>query len=145
MTGNELTRVDVWLQTLLAGDTALQALVGNPARVYSDVADPAATYPFIVHQHQGSADVRGVGPGRIMLSGVWLVRAVAQTTTWTALAACADRIDRLLQGNPGGPAGTDGAVFSSVREQPFKQVENIEGGEQIRHLGGLFRILVQVP
>lgn len=140
---DELTRVDAWLQSELAGDTTITGIVAE--RVYGDSADPDASYPFIVHQFQGGADVQGVGPNRIMISGLWLVRAVAQTRTWTSLAPAADAIDTVLQGNLGGPAGSDGAVFSAVRERPFKLIEDIEGGEQIRQLGGLYRIEAQVP
>lgn len=138
----ELTRVDAWLQSLLKGDTALSALATD---VYGDVADTGATGRYVVHQYMGAADVQGVGPNRIMISGLWLVRAVQETRSWADLAPTADRIDFLLQGNLGGAAGTDGAVFSSVRERPHKLIEAVEGGGEIRNLGGTYRIEAQVP
>lgn len=142
---NELTRVDVWMQGTLAGDATLKTLVGDPARVYSDVADPHAIDPYIVHTNLATTDVAGVGPNRIMISGLWLVKAVRTTSNWTDLAAIADRIDTLLQGNHGGAAGSDGQVFSCVRERPYRFVENLDGGDTIRQLGGQYRIEAQVP
>ena len=140
---DETTRADEFLHGILTGDTALTtALTGG---IFADLAPEKTQFPYGLHHFQGGADVRGNGPGRIMVSGLWLVQAVAEQDSYLGtLRTAADRIDTLLQAKSGA-AGSDGVVFSCVREQPYRMVEVLTGGAQVRHLGGLYRLLVQVP
>lgn len=139
---DETTRADEWLHGVLADATLAALLTGG---IHADVAPQGTRFPYGLHQFQGGADVRGNGPDRIMISGLWLVKAVAETESYIGvLCDAADRIDELLQATSG-PGGSDGEVFSSVREQPFRMPEVLEGGTQVRHLGGIYRLLVQVP
>lgn len=139
---DETTRVDVWLQTVLAADATLTGLVGD--QVFSELAPQDASFPRVVHQHQGSVDVRtATSSGRIMLSGLWLVRGIAATEDFRSLQAIADRVDVLLERASGSADG--GLVFSCTRESPFRLLEPADGGIQYRHLGGLYRIYAQVP
>lgn len=139
--GDETTIVDQWLTATLAPDSALVALIGAN-NVHADQAPPGATHPFIVHQFQGAADVRGSGPLRIMTSGIWIVKAVGETRDYLTLKPIADRIDVLLQAASGTAAG--GFIFSSVREFPFRLPER-ENGHDYRNLGGGYRCLAQLP
>lgn len=139
---DETTRADEWLHGVLSDATLTAAATGG---VFADVAPEGTAFPYVVHNFQGGHDVRGAGPTRIMVSGLWLVQGVDATQSYMGtLRTIADRIDALLQA-ASGAAGSDGVVFSCVREQPFRMPEVLEGGKQIRHLGGLYRILVQVP
>ena len=130
----ELGAIDTWLYATLSADATLVGLVAG--RVYDSVAPQGAVLPCIVFQHQGAHDVRGNGPGRIMASTVYLVKAIGQGSSFTALEAIANRVDVLLQGQSG--SNTKGQCWA-VREQPFKLAETDEG-IQYRHLGGLYRI-----
>jgi len=139
----ETFRAELWLYSVLSGDTGaggVSTLAG--ARIYAYVAPIGTAFPVVVFSHQGSHDVRGVGPGRIMASSVYQVKVIGQGTAagFGAIKAIADRIDALLQGASG--SVVDGYVLSCVREQPISYVETSEG-KVYSHLGGLYRLQVQ--
>jgi hypothetical protein len=144
---DETTRVDVWLQGVLAGNSTLTALVGaGTPRIHADRVPQGEPFPAVVHQLQGVVDVRtATSAARIMISGVWLVKGIVKAETYQGtLRSIADAIDALLEESPGGAADTDGVVFASVREAPFRLAE-LDEGVEYRHLGGLYRIVAQVP
>jgi len=139
----ETFRAEQWLYSLLTGDTGpggVNTFVGG--RIYAYVAPSGASFPFVVYSYQGGHDVQGIGPARIMASGVYQVKVVgkAATVAFGAIKAIADRIDTLLQGASG--TVVDGRVLSCVREQGISYVE-ISGSDVYSHLGGLYRLLVQ--
>lgn len=141
--GDETTIVDQWVTATLTGDTATTDLLADGANgVHADIAPPGAGHPLIVFQFQGGFDVRGAGPHRIMLSGLWLIRAIGECRDYLQIKPIADRIDALFQGTDGTADG--GFVFSSVREQPFRLAEH-DDGHDYRHLGGIYRCLAQLP
>lgn len=139
--GDETTVVDVWLTTKFTGDTTLMGML--PGGVNADVAPPRADHPLLVHQFQGGADVRGGGPFRIMFSGLWVVKIVGATRDYLSLKPAADRVDVLLNA-AAGETDDGGLIFSCTREQPFRLPES-ENGNDFRSLGGLYRILAQIP
>jgi hypothetical protein len=127
--------VDRWLYNTLTADAELMALVTG---VYSLPAPSSAVLPYVVYQEQASADIRGVGPHRIGISGTWLVRGVAKTSSWAGVIDdIAERVDTLLQAGSGSAQG--GVIWACVRERPFRLVENVTSG-QFRHNGGQYRI-----
>jgi len=110
-------------------------------RIYAYVAPSGAAYPLVVYSHQGSHDVRGVGPTRIMASMVYQVKVIGigSAAGFGAVKAVADRIDSLLHGASG--SVVDGRVLSCVREQGISYVET-SGSVAYSHLGGLYRLQV---
>lgn len=135
----ELARVHQWLRTLLTADATLTGLVST--RIYGDLAPQGVTLPFVVYNWQGGNDVRGLGTARIMVNGLYQVKVIDRALSgMTNTVAIADRLDTLLQGASG--SVIDGAVLACVREQPLAYVET-EAGEHYRHLGGLYRVIVQ--
>lgn len=145
---DELSRVETWLFGVLAADAPLTALIGGAGnqRIYGEVAPQDSTWPCVVYQFQGGHDVGG-GTGashRIMVDGLWLVKAIMPSKSFAGLVPIVDRVDTVLRASSGGAAGADGVVFASVREQPFRLVE-LDEGVTYRHLGGLYRIWTQVP
>lgn len=149
MSANELTRAAEWIYTRLAGTSAVTAIVGSgsAARIYADVAPPGAAWPFVIFQHQGSVDVTGQNPGtRVLVSSLWTIKAVGRGESYAALATLADAIDTAMQGAAG--TADDATIYSCVREQPIQFAElddSTTPGEQWRHLGALWRVLVQIP
>lgn len=143
--GDETTRVDQWLTTTLKTDSTLAAFLAQGANgVHADEVPPRGTFPAVVHQFQGGADVRGAGPLRIMISGLWIVKAIAETRNYLDVKAIADRIDVLLQAKSGTADG--GYIFACVRESPFRMAEHDQlGNRDFRHLGGAYRCIAQVP
>lgn len=141
----EVMTADRWLYATLAGDATLANLVGGTAspRIYSDLAPPNASTPYIVYQNQSAVDVRGVGTATIMVDSLYLVRGIAPVDSYTGtLENIANRIQTLLHG----AAGTAGAgrVLACVREAPFRSPETRDGAIW-RHLGGIYRIYPQEP
>lgn len=140
----ETVRVEQWLEGVLTGDAALTSPLGKHPDtqqcVYSYLAPSGAKYPLVIYSYQGGHDVRGVGPGRIMVSALYQVKVVGQGTSFVSLRPIADRLDALLQAASG--TVVDGAVLMCTREQPLAYVETANG-IQYRHLGGLWRIIAQ--
>lgn len=132
---NEIVRVDEWLYSILHGD---QALAGVPVAAY--VAKQGTAFPRIQFNFQGGSDVVAVGAIRIMLTGLWQVKAIVQAESYAPAKPLADRLDALLHGKKG--QVSDGVILGCKREQPIAYVE-VDSGLQYRHLGGLYRIEVQ--
>lgn len=135
----ENTLIESWLYSRLAGDATLAAAVGG--RIYSYVAPATAATPFVVFSAQSPGyDVMGVGTARVMLNSLYQVKVVVQDASFSTATTAAHRIDALLHGATGAPAG--GRVLGCVREGPLAYAE-VSDGIEYRHLGGLYRIWVQ--
>lgn len=137
----ETFTADTWLYTVLSDVTLAGYATGG---IYAHVnPNTTPTFPFVLFQLQApGADVRGVGPARVMAQALYLVRGVAQANSFGGtLKSIADRIDVLLQAASGTVSG--GVVVSCVREQPFALPETGPGGLQYRHLGGIYRLFVK--
>lgn len=135
----ETTLVESWLYSRLSGDATLVSKVGT--RIYAYVAPATADTPFVVFTAQSPGfDVMGVGTARVMLNCLYQVKVVVQDGSFNGAKDAADRIDALLHGATGTPAG--GQVLGCVREGPLAYAE-VSDGIEYRHLGGLYRIWVQ--
>lgn len=135
----EIVTAETWLYSKLHGDSTLLALCTGG--VFTWPVPATYTQPYVLYQMQSGMDIRGNGPGRIGVNGLWLVRAVFEAMSYAGnLQSAANRIDTLLQAASG--TATGGTVWACVREQPFQLVE-VADGRQFRHLGGLYRIWVQ--
>lgn len=139
--GDEASRVEQWLYSTLSGDAALTVLVGT--RIYSETAPPSTSSPLLVYSMQSAHDVAGASAQRIMIDGLWLIKAVTTGASYSPLTPIMDRVDALLHRSDGGTAGT-AIVFTSVREYPVRYHE-ITDGVGYRHLGGVYRIWAQIP
>lgn len=134
---DETIVADTWLYTTLTGDAALMAEVTG---VHSTQASQDAELPYVMFEWLAGTDVTYVNGIRVWHSGVWVVKAVDDTSSWTDLQTAAERIDTLLHRQGGSPSG--GTVFTSTREAPFRASYSDEG-VHYRELGGRFRIEVQ--
>ncbi|MBP8291937.1 MAG: hypothetical protein KAX65_04140 [Caldilineaceae bacterium] len=135
----EIVTAETWLYTKLHGDATLLALV--PGGVYTWPVPATYSGQYVLYQMQSGVDIRGVGPSRLGVNGLWLVRVVAEALSFGGnLQTAANRLDVLLQAASG--TATGGTVWSCVREQPFQLVE-LANGRQFRHLGGIYRLWVQ--
>lgn len=134
---SELLTADKWLYGVLNGDTALKALT---PKVYALPAPQGTALPYTAYNEISSLDLQAMGAKRIWVNSLYVVRAIFEATSWGGdLEAAANRIDALLHAADG--VVTGGVVWACVRQEPFRMVEN-NGGEQIRHLGGIYRIYV---
>lgn len=136
---SEIVRADVWLYGVLSADATLTAAVSS--EIHSYLAPSGTTFPYCLYAFQGGKDVSAIGGIRIMFPGVYQVKAVGQGNSMVGIEAIANRIDTLLHGATGTVSG--GVILACVREQPLAYVEN-SNGIRYNHLGGLYRIIVQV-
>lgn len=143
----ESFRAETWLYATLAADTGVggvnHATTGANGRIYSYLAPASATtYPQVILNYQGGADVMGVGAVRVMNSMLYQVKVIGKGTApnFGFIKALADRIDTLLHAAAGTTA--DGRILSCVREQSISYVE-VSGSDVFSHLGGLYRLQAQ--
>lgn len=139
--GAEQAMVMQWVLDQIAGQSlALEEISpGLSLRVFEDFAPEGTAYPFIIAQCQiPPRDVRGVGVSRVLVDTLFVVKAVAQVTSYGPLAPVAAVIDIAMTSSAGAPV-EDGAVFASVRDEQFALVE-VENGVQYRHFGGQYKI-----
>jgi hypothetical protein len=136
--GAETIVSDEWLDAFLKSDVDITAIVLN--HIYDGLADLDAPYPHVVYSTQDERDIRGVSASRIMVDVLYQVRGVAQVDSYSPLKPLANAIDKRLNGARA--QTVDGYVFECVRESPYRLTEQHQG-YQIRHVGGLYRVLVQ--
>lgn len=143
MLGAEQDLIDRWLEARLKAHAAFNAIsAGLATRVFNMFAPTGTVYPFIIYQAQSPPrDIRGVGAARVMVDTLYIVKAVAQATSFSPLASIAVEIDKLLT-VPNGEVVTDGVILASVRDDQFSMVET-ESGKQYRHFGGQYRLFAQ--
>jgi len=132
----ETTRAETWLFSAL---NAAPALAGG--RIYQGVAPPTATSPFITFELIAGTDLVEVGAARVWSNLLYLVKGVAQGSSFAPLVPIADGIDARLNDKTGDL--TDARVLGCRREEPHALSEVTDAGVSYRHLGGLFRLYVQ--
>lgn len=137
---DETTRADQWIWETIQGSVGLLDVVDD--RVYADVAPGGTVWPAVVYQYQGGGDILTQETSRVLHSGVWLIRIIQPTRSYLEMQPAADLLDTLFH-STAGTAG-DGVVYSSVREAPYRLLE-VDDGVEFRHLGGLYRLQIQVP
>jgi hypothetical protein len=141
-TGDEELIAAAWMTGCLESDSALMGALGS-TRVWDGPAPDGTVYPIlrIDSMSPGAQIVRGVGTVEVMTNQLWLVRAVDQGATFARLQIPVQRIQALLHGVTGLTV-TGGTIEACVRENAFRQ-QIVDGGREFRHLGSIFRILVQ--
>jgi hypothetical protein len=139
---DETLAVDEYIYRQLTEDASTTALIAQ--RVYGEQAPAGADLPLILFNNLSALDVRGSGNTRIMIDGLWVIRAVVQdgsyNATARALAACIDRLFR--DGTSRAVDDNKALVFQSHREQPYRLVDE-QSGKPFRHLGGIYRFYAQ--
>lgn len=136
MSGVEGVVAETWIYQRLANDETLAKLC--PGGVHEGVAK--GILPAVVFQIAAPPEDAGAFPAaRALTEGVWTVRVVGETSSYTSLAAAAKRIDQLLHGSYGRTA--DGVINGCVRTGVVQYGEE-DSGRSYRHLGGLYRISI---
>lgn len=117
--------------------------VAQRARVWSDVAPQNVPFPYIITGQQSAVDVVATGPYRVMVSCLYLVKAITGGQYYSAaIQQIANQIDALLQATKADSVPGGGRIISCVRQRPFRLPE-ITNGIQYRHLGGIYEINTQ--
>ena len=144
ITVNESTRIDRWLATVLKADATLNAAVGG--RVFEGnvpVKDPPYVYPAVVFASLGFGDDSPATgqSGRLVASGRYVVKGIAEGNSYTVLQTIADRIESVLNAKRGGAA--DVGIVWCVRKRPFKMKDQSVANKPYVHLGAEFDIAAQ--
>jgi hypothetical protein len=128
---------------LAAFETEFEAIdAGLSDRIFQDFAPVDTEMPYIIYQCQDPPrDVRGVGPVRVMVDTLYIVKAVAQVATYAPLAPVAKVIDAAMTVADVTPVD-DGYALASIRNGQFSLTE-IDSGKKFCHLGGEYRIQAQ--
>jgi hypothetical protein len=128
--------IEPWLYETLSSDSELAGLVED--RISGTLSPVLLGTPYVTFLLQSPLDIVGVGGTRISTDNLYIVKGVAQTSTWDDLIPIARRIDILL--HRAGLVMTEASgSLSCTRERTFQQAEEA-GDLQYRHLGGIFRI-----
>lgn len=137
---SEDTIAAAWINATLDGDPTLTGLC--PGGVYNGEAEKDAAYPLVEFSPQSpGVTIKGVSTTIIGLNMLWLIKGVVLGKSYVPIEPVQNRIDALLHGVtsltvPGG------IIMSCVREQAFR-LEPVQGGQDYRYLGGIYRILAQ--
>lgn len=143
--GAEEALNDLWVEEKLTQHAPFDTIsAGLTGRVFNRVAPATAEFPYIVYQSQTPPNVvRGVGDAEVMVDTIYIVKAIAQGSDYSALVPVANAIrTALVSANGEVITGAVGTVFTCQYERGFSLVEN-EQTKQFRHLGGEFRIQAQ--
>lgn len=141
--GDEITRIAQWLKAKLSADSTITAACADGANgIHWSKVTPKGHFPAVVFNFQGGSDIRGAGPLRIGVNGVWIVKAVVAGRDALLAQPLADRIDTLLQASSGSADGA--SIFACVRDAPFYMDEHdADTRQDYQHLGGRYRVLAQ--
>jgi hypothetical protein len=132
---NEFTRATTWLYATLTTPP-----ISGAAGVFEHPAPEATASPWITFGQQAETDLAVIGERRVWADFLFLVRAISKGESSKALESIVDEIDSRLHRASG--TTSDGRVVASVREEVFSFAEE-DHGVIYKHLGGLYRLLVQ--
>lgn len=136
----ELSRVNQWLWSVLSGDSTLNVSVSG--RIYADEAPQGARVPMIIFAYLGGAErMRPMRNGRFT-TALYLVRAIADGSSYETIEPIADRIDAVLTLGDQGTVVRDVRMTSIFREQPHQRKDS-ENGKPTVYLGGFYRLYFQ--
>lgn len=127
----------------LSSSSAITAIVGS--RIYEGVAPQGTVAPWIVYASLAPMDTYAVGANRVMTRDQWLVRAVAQTSSFGGdIGTLADAIEAALHSTDGTQgAVTGGYTVECYRLMPHRTIQ-VDSGVQWRYKGGIYRISTQL-
>jgi len=122
-------QIEKMLFELIAGRTGKFSFSGIP---------PAwAVLPAYVYSMASARDINALGePGQIMVEATYIIKVIAKSTSWSAVATWADTLDSALDG---AVYEQDGYRLEVRRERPIAYIE-IDNGQEYRHLGGYYTV-----
>lgn len=140
-TGDEVLLAQGWIYDTLTADTAFNT--ASPGGVWDGVVTAAAgASPWTVFSAQSpGVVVGGVGAFEVMVNQLWLIRTICEGGSFATLRAASNRVYALLHGK-NYVARPTGTILSCIREETFRS-EEVRGGREFRHLGGIYRIYAQ--
>lgn len=129
--------IDSAIYYKLNGGTALTSLLAGTTAIYHGVAPRGALLPYIVFNQQGGGDTNDTPRRNKDL--VYQVRAVADSS-YRYAGLIDNAVDDLLHGVTLTVSGWSN--WWTMREQDIEFVETTPDGQNIWHVGGLYRIRI---
>lgn len=127
--------VEPWLWATLTEDAVLSDLA---AEISGTLSPTQLATPYVTFLMQSTRDVQGVAGVRISTDNLYVVKAVDRSSSWDLAEQVASRIDYLIH-RPNAVMESGSGSLTCVREQ-IVQYPEADGGQQYRHLGGIYRI-----
>lgn len=133
------TRAERWLFLQLTSDATITGIVSN--RVYANIAPKSVTtYPLVTFTLLSQpGEIYGNEATIIWSKLMYLVKAIGEGSSATALQTLVDRIHTVLHAQHG--ATSDARIDYCVRRRGFRMV-SVEGDKQFQHLGGEYELAV---
>lgn len=135
----ELSRINQWMIQQLRSDPVIRTQTAG--RVYADMAPQGTTGKMVVFSFLGGADK--LLTSRSRLTGVlYLVRAIADGSSYDLVESVADRIEAVLVVPDEGTVVREVRLMSCFREQPHQR-KDAENGVPVVYMGGFYRVRFQ--
>jgi hypothetical protein len=132
----EIARVNSWMWSTLAGDSALNTAVSG--RIYAEEAPQGAAVPMVIFAHLGGSTRERTLRGHVLTS-LYMVRAISEGSSFDAITPLADRIDAVMT-VPSGGTVVDGVRITQIRvDQPHQRKDSSEGVPVV-YLGAIYRV-----
>jgi hypothetical protein len=131
--------IETALIAKLAGDATLSVLMTNG--VHIDVA-PKGSTKFVIVSLTTSTDEPALGSARAYEDALYLVKAVAFSTSPASVKAAAARIDALLEQQPLTVTGFDHMVTRRVERVRYTEVDDVDADARWQHSGGRYQVMV---
>lgn len=122
----------------LVTDPTLTGLLSDPEAIFHRTAPQSARYPLVIFHRQTASDRYAMSPDPLS-SELWTVKAVARSGSSSAVDDVASRILVVLNDAP--LALDDGALLYLRRDSQIDYGE-VDGADQLHHVGGLYRAVV---
>lgn len=117
---------------------AITSQLGGTTEIHHAVAPPEATYPLIILNQQGKTRSMQAFGDKADRSAAWMVKGVAITEDSDVVDAIGAAVDARL--NEGSLSLSAGSIYRMFWESDVEYTET-EDGQQIRHSGGVYRLL----
>lgn len=130
---------ETFLFQKLAGDAQIQAILGNPAKVYANLAPQGAKPLYIVFGSMGGQDNTPLGNVRAMSFPLYQVKGITDTGSIAALDPLMARVDSLLQGAT--MSFPPGGVLACTRDSTIVLADP-DAGVNYRQLIFIYKLVV---
>lgn len=139
---SEIQQAKKWIYDSLSANSDIAAAVAT--RIYdSYVPEPPAnrTFPYVLFNFMGGADVDALGTNRLLSQPLFQVRVVCEGRPNATVRKVDKRIDEILQNAVYQQSGD--WYFSARREQPIDRPElDASTGKHYANIGGLYRLYI---
>lgn len=137
MVSNKAIRQAIYQKLNVSSVTTL--LGSGSASLVHSIAPPSAVYPICLFNRQADTSTLRFG-GNAFDNQVWQVKGIVRATS----SSVAEDIDKAVRDllDFGSLTITGGTLMHMARTSGFEYTEN-EGDEVYRHVGSLYRVVVQ--